>query len=61
MFQEFKYRRHFYSHVEGHKRNNCVYCKKVYTNRKQLVKHLLEDHSIKLDGAKIKCLFCDKK
>ncbi|KAK9873754.1 hypothetical protein WA026_002109 [Henosepilachna vigintioctopunctata] len=48
-------------HLDGHKRNNCTYCDQVITNRKHLIQHLLDVHSIKLERAIHKCGECDKR
>lgn len=61
VFQEFRFKRHLECHVEGHKRNNCTYCDMVLTHRKQLVRHMFNVHSIKLETAVHKCQFCEKR
>lgn len=60
-FQEFRFKRHYECHLDGHKRNNCVCCNMVITHRKQLIQHMLKVHSIKLETAIHKCRHCEKR
>lgn len=50
--------------MEGHKRNNCKYCDTVFTNKKYLIKHLTERHSLEIHNVTTrihKCEHCDKR
>ncbi|KAJ3649399.1 hypothetical protein Zmor_021146 [Zophobas morio] len=59
--REFISKRTLESHIQGHKRNSCAYCDKILTRRVQLVRHLLEEHSIKLERDTYKCDYCEKR
>lgn len=58
---QFSFKRHYYQHIEGHKRNNCPYCEVVLTRRNDLISHMLKVHAIKLEKAIFKCDHCEKK
>ncbi|KAG8227091.1 hypothetical protein J437_LFUL007428 [Ladona fulva] len=58
--KSFRFRRHYDKHLEGHKHNDCKHCDKLFTVRKKLVVHLLEEHGIKLQDFKHNCRFCEK-
>ncbi|XP_046404035.1 zinc finger protein 814-like isoform X2 [Ischnura elegans] len=57
----FRYRRHYDKHVEGHVRNNCRHCGKLFTVRKKLAAHLFDEHKIELKVSKYCCRYCDRK
>ncbi|XP_059474506.1 zinc finger protein 883-like [Neocloeon triangulifer] len=53
--------RHYKKHMQGHEKNDCKLCNKLFTCRKQLQRHMRETHNERLVDYVHHCNFCDKK
>ncbi|KAK4885663.1 hypothetical protein RN001_001934 [Aquatica leii] len=58
--KEFMLQTHLFLHQLSHKRNTCSQCGEVFTERINLIRHLLEIHNTKLKNLPFRCDQCLK-